>query len=53
MDLAVNAYNSGTGLLRKGVKKLRKRGFKNPRVEHLIKHFKSRNWGFAAKNFYK
>ncbi|MAF76592.1 MAG: hypothetical protein CME60_00420 [Halobacteriovoraceae bacterium] len=51
-DLAVNAYNSGTGLLRRGVKSLYKKGFKKPRVEHLIDHFQHRNWGFAAKNFY-
>ncbi len=51
-DLAVNAYNSGTGLLRRGVKSLLKRGFKSPRVEHLIDHFRHPNWGFAAKNFY-
>ncbi|CAM9930112.1 unnamed protein product [Chrysoparadoxa australica] len=51
-DLAVNAYNSGTGLLRNGVRKLKQRGFKDPRVEHLIDHFKHPNWGFAAKNFY-
>jgi membrane-bound lytic murein transglycosylase D len=51
-DLAVNAYNSGTGLLRRGVKTLKARGFKTPRVSHLIDHFKHPNWGFAAKNFY-
>lgn len=51
-DLAVNAYNSGTGLLRRGVKTLLKKGFKKPRVEHLIEHFRHPNWGFAAKNFY-
>ena len=51
-DLAVNAYNSGTGLLRRGVKSLYKKGYKKPRVQHLITHFKHRNWGFAAKNFY-
>jgi len=51
-DLAVNAYNSGTGLLRRGLKKLHKKGFKDPRVSHLIDHFKHPNWGFAAKNFY-
>jgi membrane-bound lytic murein transglycosylase D len=51
-DLAVNAYNSGTGLMRRGIKRLKKRGFKNIRVGTLIKHFKHPNWGFAAKNFY-
>lgn len=51
-DLAVNAYNSGTGLMRRGIKSLKKRGFKNIRVEHLIEHFRHPNWGFAAKNFY-
>ncbi len=51
-DLAVNAYNSGTGLLRRGVKTLYKKGFKDPHVEHLITHFRHGNWGFAAKNFY-
>lgn len=51
-DLAVNAYNSGTGLVRRGVKRLYKQGFSHPRVEHLIKHFHHGNWGFAAKNFY-
>ena len=51
-DLAVNAYNSGTGLLRNGVRTLQKKGFPNPRVPHLIDHFSHRNWGFAAKNFY-
>lgn len=51
-DLAVNAYNSGTGLLRRGIKDLSKRGFKNIKVEHLIDHFNHPNWGFAAKNFY-
>ncbi len=51
-DLAVNAYNSGTGLLRQGVKNLKSRGFSDPHVQHLITHFEHRNWGFAAKNFY-
>ncbi len=51
-DLAVNAYNSGTGLLRRGVKSLKRRGFSDPGVPELIKHFKHGNWGFAAKNFY-
>lgn len=51
-DLAVNAYNSGTGLMRRGIKRLRKRGFKKIGVATLIKHFKHPNWGFAAKNFY-
>lgn len=51
-DLAVNAYNSGTGLLRRGVKKLKLKGFKDPKVHHLIEHFYHPNWGFAAKNFY-
>jgi len=51
-DLAVNAYNSGTGLVRSGVKKLYQKGFKHPRVQHLITHFHHGNWGFAAKNFY-
>lgn len=51
-DVAVNAYNSGTGLLRRGVKKLKAKGFKDPRVHHLIDHFYHPNWGFAAKNFY-
>lgn len=51
-DLAVNAYNSGTGLLRRGVKTLLSKGFKEPHVEHLIDHFRHPNWGFAAKNFY-
>lgn len=51
-DLAINAYNSGTGLVRRGVKRLYKKGFKRPKVEHLIKHFNHGNWGFAAKNFY-
>lgn len=51
-DLAVNAYNSGTGLLRRGVRNLKERGFNDPRVHHLIDHFSHPNWGFAAKNFY-
>lgn len=51
-DLAVNAYNSGTGLLRRGVRSLKKKGFTNPGVSELIDHFKHPNWGFAAKNFY-
>jgi len=51
-DLAVNAYNSGTGLMRRGIKRLRKKGFKNIGVSTLIEHFNHPNWGFAAKNFY-
>ncbi|MCF8058074.1 MAG: transglycosylase SLT domain-containing protein [Bacteriovoracaceae bacterium] len=51
-DLAVNAYNSGTGLLRRGVKTLKAKGFSDVSVDNLIEHFKHPNWGFAAKNFY-
>ena len=51
-DLAVNAYNSGTGLIRRGVKALKRRGIKKPLVQDLIRKFKNPNWGFAAKNFY-
>ncbi len=51
-DLAVSAYNNGTGLLQRGVRRLKKRKVKNPKLHHLIQKFKHRNFGFAAQNFY-
>lgn len=51
-DLAINAYNSGTGNIRKGLKKMRSLGYKNPRAHHLINNYKSRSYKFASRNFY-
>jgi membrane-bound lytic murein transglycosylase D len=51
-DLAINAYNSGTGNLLKGTRALKKRGFKNPGVVELINNYKNPSFQFASKNFY-
>jgi len=51
-DLAINAYNSGTGNIRKGLSKLKNLGYKNPKAHHLINKFKSRSYRFASRNFY-
>jgi membrane-bound lytic murein transglycosylase D len=45
--LAVTAYNTGVGLIRKGVRRHKTRD-----LNRLIKKYKSGNFGFAAKNFY-
>ena len=45
--LAVTAYNTGVGLIRKGVKRHKTRD-----LNRLIQRYKSGNFGFAAKNFY-
>jgi membrane-bound lytic murein transglycosylase D len=52
-DLAINAYNSGTNNIRKGIKYLKKRkGIKTPRVHHIVKYYNSKAYQFAGKNFY-
>lgn len=51
-DLAVSAYNNGTGLLLRGIRKLRKKGISNPTLIDIIKHFKNDSFGFASRNFY-
>lgn len=45
--LAVTAYNTGVGMMRKAVRKTKSR-----KMNDIIKSFKSRGHGFAAKNFY-
>ena len=52
-DLAVTAYNGGTGLMLKGIRRLKKKHkYKNPSLIHLLKHYKDGNFGFANQNFY-
>lgn len=51
-DLAINAYNSGTGNILKGIRRLRKRGIRNPGVVDLIEKYNSNVYKFAGKNFY-
>lgn len=45
--IAVTAYNTGAGMMRRAMKKTRSK-----RIESIISRFKSRGHGFAAKNFY-
>ncbi len=51
-DLAVSAYNNGTGLLLRGIRKLKKKGINNPTLIDIIKHFRNNSFGFASRNFY-
>ncbi|MCP4913745.1 MAG: lytic transglycosylase domain-containing protein [Oligoflexia bacterium] len=53
-DLAVSAYNNGTGLILKAVRKMRKRkNVKNwPSISEVIDSYENPNFGFASKNFY-
>lgn len=51
-DLAVSAYNNGTGLLLKGIRKLKRKGIKDPTLIDIIKNFKNDSFGFASRNFY-
>ncbi len=52
-DLAINAYNSGTKNILKGIRYLKKKkGIKNPRVHHIVRLYNSAAYQFAGKNFY-
>ena len=52
-DLAVSAYNNGTGLILKGIRYVKKRKkISDPDLQDLIKYYRSSSFGFAAKNFY-
>tara|TARA_R110002072_G_scaffold288917_1_gene455423 strand:+ start:96715 stop:98004 length:1290 start_codon:yes stop_codon:yes gene_type:complete len=53
-DLAVSAYNNGTGLILKAVRKMRKKKrIKNwPSISEVIDSYDNPNFGFASKNFY-
>lgn len=50
--LAISAYNNGTGLLLKGIRKLKKKGVASPNLIQVIDSHNHPNFGFASKNFY-
>ncbi len=45
--LAVTSYNTGPGILRRAMKKL-----KTKSLTEIINRYRGRSWGFASKNFY-
>lgn len=52
-DLAINAYNSGTKNILKGIRYLKKKKkIKSPRVHHIVRLYNSPSYKFAGKNFY-